>query len=1013
MKNIKNCLTSVKFILFIYISAAICVLITINFYSAVKINPLSTNYEITDMSGYFSGDGSNSFFIENSGLTVTAVNSDNEYIFSIDGGNRNDGFYYARETACDSKNNLYILDKVINTNGKDVDSERIIKYSPKGKFVDCVFEESRLSGENVMGLKVIGDSVYAALVSDSDIQIIKINSYGKTEVQNKYEFADASKNIQDVAIGDNLNVAVVTRNGDVINPADGSVIFDASEHNSENYYAMALEAEFDSDGNLYINDIGNRVIMKCEGSELTEFISRGEPLDNIPETFSELPIYSGLASVHGGISVTYADNYFDEASGEVIYTYNVYVVSSSANASADKEVIFNGCSVKKNLWIFAQGIICCVTIVFLIFTVLYTMFIFTVLLKRRQTGGSFAFQIGLLAIAVVTAGIVAAITINMTNQRYYDEVMNKMTNIAILMAGDVDEKDIENLNSPDSFMNESYNRIDSRVKSVLQNELNADSGIYCVMYKVYNDIVCEVYSDETLHGTGYPMAGGYEGSAEQEIYQTGEYMSFGEYSSADGSYMFVLMPIKNSTGEVIALMEIGTDLYIFTSESNSLFLNILLYAAMTVIILLLVAGELMVYLRLRKDSKRIKNIHTSKRSAELVRPISFLLFFAANMSTAFLPIYGESLWHEGSIIPKEMASAIPLSAELLFAAITAFAGGFIVNRISARNVCFIGAVMYVAGNVLCGIAPNLPILILGNSVCGIGGGCFATSINSYVAEYEEEKQRNNGFAGYNAAYLAGMNCGTVVGSMISEQFGVRQAFFGASAVALVSIFFIFRYMDKNIRKADVSQKSNAKNSAMDIVRFILNPKVLRYFVLLLVPYLLCTSFLNYFFPLFGEENSLTSTQISSAFLISGLISIYLGPVLTDILVEKFGAKLSAVIASGIYIFSFVLFAVYQNIAVCFVIVGLLAIADSFGLTAQAVEYSSMDEVNKIGEGKSMGISSAFENTANTLGPIVFSGLFMLAGYSNGIGFIGIVMLVLLALYIIPEFNLFRRNKESK
>lgn len=1013
MKNLKKRLTSVKFILFTYITAAICVLITINFYSAVKVDPFSTEYEITDMSGYFSGSGSNSFFIENSGLTLTAVNSDNEYIFSIDGGSRNDGFYYAREAACDSRNNLYILDKVINTNGKDVDSERILKYSSSGKFVGCVFEESKLSGENVMGLKVAGNSVYAALVSDSDIQIIKINADGKSEVQSKYKFPDAAKNIQGVAISEALNVVVVTKSGDVINLADNSVIFDASKHNSENYYAMALEAEFDSNGNLYINDIGNRVIMKYNGSELTEFISRGEPLDNIPEAFSELPIYSGLSSVHDGISVTYADNYFDEASGEVIYNYNVYVVSSPANSSAGKEVVLNGCSVKKNPWVFAKGIICCVTIAFLIFTVLYTLFISTVLLKRRKTGSSFASQLGLLAIAIVTAGIVSAITINMTNQRYYDEVMNKMTNIAILMAGDMDEDDIESLGPPDSFMSESYNQIDSQVKSVLQNELNADSGIYCVMYKVYNDIVCEVYSDETLHGTGYPMAGGYEGSAEQEIYQTGEYMSFGEYSSADGSYMFVLMPIKNSAGEVIALMEIGTDLYIFTSESNSLFVNILLYAAMTVIILLLIAGEFIVYLRLHKDSKRVRNIHSSKHSAELVRPISFLLFFAANMSTAFLPIYGEKLWHEGSFIPKEMAAAIPLSAELLFAAITAFAGGFIVNRISARNVCIIGAVMYVAGNALCGIAPNLPILILGNSVCGIGGGCFATSINAYVAEYEEEKQRNNGFAGYNAAYLAGMNCGTVVGSLISEQFGIRQAFFGASAVALVSIFFILRYMDKNIRKADVSQKSGAKNSAMDIVRFILNPKVLRYFVLLLVPYLMCASFLNYFFPLFGEENSLTSTQISSAFLISGLISIYLGPVLTDILVEKFGAKLSAVIASGIYIFSFILFMIYQNIAVCFVIVGLLAIADSFGLTAQAVEYSSLDEVNRIGEGKSMGISSAFENTAYTLGPIVFSGLFILAGYSKGIGFIGILMLVLLALYIIPEFKLFRRNKVRK
>ena len=1006
MKKLIGRLTSVKFILVIYIITAFCVLLAVNCYRAFKIGPFSQQYEISDMSGYFCAGDARSYFIENSGRTVTAVNEKGEYIFSIDGGNRNDGFFHAREIACDDDGNMYLLDKVINTNGKDVDSERILKYDGNGKLLGCLLEETELSGENLMGLAFLNDALYAALISDNDIQILRMTSDGEPKVQKQYSWDNASMTIQDIAISRTLDGVAVTKSGNVVRLSDGTVIFDAAAHNSSEYYAMALEAAFDTDGTLYISDIGNRVVMRYDGQELTEFIARGEPLKGLPDAFSELSIYTGLNCKNGTVSVTYAENYYDKDSGEVINHYNAYVVSA-----VSKTLLFNSNTVRKSAWVFAKGIVFCVTAGFLVVAILYTLLLAVLLLRQNRGDRTFLTQLGLLAIAIVTAGIVAGITLNTTNQRYFNEVMNKMTNISLLMANSIDEDDVNALESPESFMSQSYNHIDRQIKSVLQNEINAEDGIYCIIYRVHNGIVYEAYSDETLYGTGYPMPGGFEGSAEQEIYETGQYMSFGNYNGSDGSYMFVLMPIKNAAGEVTALMEVGTDLYIFTAESNRLFFNILLYAAMTVIILLLLAGEVMIYLQLRKDNSHTGNSCTRK-NAGLIRPVSFLLFFAANMSTAFLPVYGESLWHEGSLIPKEMASALPLSAELLFAALTAFAGGFIVNRVSARNLCIFGALMYVAGNALCGTAPTLGILILGNSVCGIGGGCFATSINSYVAEYAEEKQRNSGFAGYNASYLAGMNCGTVVGSAISERFGVREAFLGASIVALASVFFIVKHMDKRIVATERLEKSTSKHSVREMLTFLFRPGILRYFFLLLIPYLVCTSFLSYFFPLFGEENSLTSTQISSAFLVSGVISIYLGPIITDIMIDKCGAKLSAVIASFIYVFSFLLFTLHQNIAVCFVIVGLLAIADSFGLTAQSVEYSSLDEVTEMGEGKAMGISSAFENSAYTLGPVLFSGLFMLIGYAGGIGLIGIIMLALLLLYVFAEFRRFRGKRVS-
>ena len=62
-------------------------------------------------------------------------------------------------------------------------------------------------------------------------------------------------------------------------------------------------------------------------------------------------------------------------------------------------------------------------------------------------------------------------------------------------------------------------------------------------------------------------------------------------------------------------------------------------------------------------------------------------------------------------------------------------------------------------------------------------------LNTWAASYEEESMQNKGFIHINAAYLAGLNCGTVIGSLIWENFGVAAVYFVAAAGAVVIILF--------------------------------------------------------------------------------------------------------------------------------------------------------------------------------------------------------------------------------
>ena len=100
----------------------------------------------------------------------------------------------------------------------------------------------------------------------------------------------------------------------------------------------------------------------------------------------------------------------------------------------------------------------------------------------------------------------------------------------------------------------------------------------------------------------------------------------------------------------------------------------------------------------------------------------------------------------------------------------------------------------------------------------------------------------------------------------------------------------------------------------------------------------------------------------------------------------------------------------MSVAVCFVIIGLLAVADSFGLSMQAVYFSDLPEVRQYGEGKAMGVNSAVESIAQTVGPIIFAAVLLL-GAERGILLLAQGVGVLLVLFVV--FTLLSRRHERE
>lgn len=962
----------------------------------------------------FAGNGRQ--YIVAEGATEILVLDDGEYLFSIEGGRRTGGFYYAQSIAADEEGNLYVHDRLLNENGKNIDSERIAVFSPSGRFQEYLFEELHsdldTQGEN-------RNRLYSLMYLNSGLEMIRVEidsftlyrfelSEARLEAVQTYRYENAYRELMNFAIAPDGQVYFSDKVGSLWQAnANGShvCLYDSTQHGDENFYSIVTELGCDADGRVIFNDVGLREIRRLlpDGSVET-VIGRGEPMTEIPEDFNILPIYSAFSvAPDGTVSVAYSDSYFDEALNEQIYNYNLFIKNS------DGTVQFNGFAVDKAMSVQIRGWLCCAAAAVLAALAVAGIALVVRRLGRMKLSSSSIMQIAVIATALLTALPVSMVITNDTSARYTDAMMNQMSIMATMMSRDLQPEDIESLNAPGDYGSEAYQRIDALVKEVLLDDINRDSGTYCVLYKEYNDIVCSFYSDEGLNGVMSPMEGSYEGSAEQGIYESGELLEISAFSSAEGHYMFTLAPVFDGNGEVIALIEVGTDLYAYNEANNALIRETLLKVLMFIVTAILLFSESTVFFGALRRSRQERKKKLSQ-DVGIIRPIAFLVFFAGNMSTTFLPVYGKQLWTPAMGLQEELAIALPLSAEVLFAALFSVLGGFIVDRVGVKRLIVIGGIILGGGLAMCGIVPSLWLLIVGNAILGLGEGLMLVSLNTFISNYGEEEQRNRGFSGYNAAYLSGMNCGTVIGSLFAEWLGFRPVFYIAGAILAASVIMIIFCMRR--QKTPMESGGEKELVGMSTIRFLLSPRVLIFFAFMLMPYLICASFLSYFFPIFGEENGLSTSFVAQAFLLAGVISIYLGPALTRVIPKYLGTWWSLVLSTAMYVAGFTMFAIQPTVGTGFLIIALLAVADSFGLSVQAVYFSALPEVQRYGAGKAMGINSAVENIAQTLGPIIFAALLML-GTERGILLLAQSVGVMLLIFVVSGVLSRRKNGARK
>jgi DHA2 family methylenomycin A resistance protein-like MFS transporter len=138
---------------------------------------------------------------------------------------------------------------------------------------------------------------------------------------------------------------------------------------------------------------------------------------------------------------------------------------------------------------------------------------------------------------------------------------------------------------------------------------------------------------------------------------------------------------------------------------------------------------------------------------------------------------------------------------ITFAAFILTAGS-LADRIGARRLFVGGFVLFMAASALCGVAPNLGVLIGGRAIQGLAAALLVPSSLALLSHaYSNGRARTQAIGIYLAGASLALSGGPLVGGVLIAAIGWRAIFFINVPVGLCGIFLTLRFATETTRTA--------------------------------------------------------------------------------------------------------------------------------------------------------------------------------------------------------------------
>ena len=149
----------------------------------------------------------------------------------------------------------------------------------------------------------------------------------------------------------------------------------------------------------------------------------------------------------------------------------------------------------------------------------------------------------------------------------------------------------------------------------------------------------------------------------------------------------------------------------------------------------------------------------------------------------------------GNLSASTDESTWVLTSYLVSNAIMLPAAGWITRRIGRKRLFMISIVVFTGASLLCGIAINLPMLILARVLQGFGGGGMQPLAQSILLESFPPRQHGTAMAVYGAGIVVAPVIGPTLGGWITDSYSWRWIFYINLPVGLLALVMVNLYIE--------------------------------------------------------------------------------------------------------------------------------------------------------------------------------------------------------------------------
>src|SRR5260221_3087217 len=135
-----------------------------------------------------------------------------------------------------------------------------------------------------------------------------------------------------------------------------------------------------------------------------------------------------------------------------------------------------------------------------------------------------------------------------------------------------------------------------------------------------------------------------------------------------------------------------------------------------------------------------------------------------------------------------------VEAYTLFLAALMLTGGALGDRLGRKRIFLIGVVVFTAGSIACGLAPNMRALIAFRAVQGIGAALMVPGSLSIISATFPDDERGKAIGTWSAFTSITMVIGPLVGGTLIDHASWRASFFINAPLAAIVLYLTLRYV---------------------------------------------------------------------------------------------------------------------------------------------------------------------------------------------------------------------------